>query len=115
MEIGPDVYRSPAGLIYGPGSSHGHTFTHVMQHVAPDTSKKVHTVFATSSDDLLGLGDEVVGLLDEAWSLRTNAAAGDPGRYVIPLGRPVGTAGESSVTIIVRPGTAEVITAYPSP
>lgn len=39
----------------------------------------------------------------------------DLGKYVIPMGRTVGTGGETSVTVIVRPGTSQIITAYPSP
>lgn len=37
----------------------------------------------------------------------------DPGAYIVPMGRTVGTAGESAVKIIVRPGTNQIITAYP--
>ncbi|WP_370867907.1 immunity protein Tsi6 family protein [Phenylobacterium sp.] len=37
----------------------------------------------------------------------------DPGAYVVPMGRAVGQGGETSIKIIVRPGTTEVITAYP--
>ena len=33
---------------------------------------------------------------------------------VVPgMGRPIGTSGETSIKIIVRPGTNQVITAYP--
>lgn len=113
--VAPNVYQSPGGLIYGPGSQHGHRFTHVVQHAVADPTKKVHGVFATTSDNLLGLGDEITGLVDEAWALRTSPVPGDPGRFIIPMGREVGTAGERSITIIVRPGTSEVITAFPSP
>lgn len=37
----------------------------------------------------------------------------DPGAYFIPMGRAIGTSGETSIKIIVRPGTSQVITAYP--
>ena len=35
------------------------------------------------------------------------------GAYIIPMLRVVGAAGETNIKIIVRPGTNEVITAYP--
>jgi hypothetical protein len=60
------------------------------------------------------LTDEVVGIVDEAWVLRGAPVPGDPGKYVVPMGRIVGTNGEKSVTIIVKPGTTEIITAFPS-
>ncbi|MBI5547146.1 MAG: hypothetical protein HY901_24970 [Deltaproteobacteria bacterium] len=41
--------------------------------------------------------------------------ANDAGVYVVGMGRIVGTAGEQSIKIIVRPGTSEVITAFPVP
>lgn len=38
---------------------------------------------------------------------------GDPGSYVVPMGRPFGTSRETSIKIIVRPGANQVITACP--
>jgi hypothetical protein len=57
--------------------------------------------------------NKVVGLVDEAWGMRGSPLANDPGAYVVPMGRTVGTAGENAVKIIVRPGTNEIITSYP--
>jgi hypothetical protein len=37
----------------------------------------------------------------------------DPGAYVVSMGRTIGTAGETNIKIIVRPGTNQIITAYP--
>jgi len=37
----------------------------------------------------------------------------DPGAYVVPMERIIGTAGEQKLKIIVRPGTNQIITAYP--
>lgn len=38
---------------------------------------------------------------------------GDSGAYVVPMGRAIGASGETSIKIIVRPGTSQLITAYP--
>ena len=56
---------------------------------------------------------EILGLIDQAWLKKGNPVSGDPGAYVVPMGRVIGTAGETSIRIIVRPGTNKVITAYP--
>jgi len=105
--LGGSRYQTPAGLIYGPGSKHGHRLTHVLQHGFPDATKKTHSVFTSGSGALR--------TVDEAWLMRGAASATDPGKYIIPVGRTVGTGGETNVTIIVRPGTSQIITAYPSP
>ena len=44
---------------------------------------------------------------------RGNPLPNDPGAFVIPMNRVVGTGGETSIKIITRPGTNEIITAYP--
>lgn len=100
------TWTSQSGLIYGQGSVHGNRIQHVLAHTVPDPSKPLHTVFNVGRA-------RVVGLLDEAWALRTSPLAGDAGAYVIPMGRVVGQGGETSIKIIVRPGTSEVITAFP--
>jgi RHS repeat-associated protein len=104
--VAPGRWRSSAGLIYGQGSVHGNRVRHVLAHAAPDASKKTHSVF-------LGGERNVLGLIDEAWTRRGGPLANDPGAYVVNMGRTVGTAGEQSIRIIVRPGTSELITAYP--
>lgn len=105
--LGGSRYQTPAGLIYGPGSKHGHWLTHVLQHGFPDATKKTHSVFTSGSGALR--------TVDEAWLMRGAPDPSDLGKYVIPMGRTVGTGGETSVTVIVRPGTSQIITAYPSP
>ncbi|WP_189569360.1 RHS repeat-associated core domain-containing protein, partial [Pseudoduganella plicata] len=100
------TWTTPAGLAYGVGSVHGNRIRHILDHAAPNLSKTNHSVFNVDRR-------EVLGLVDEAWRTRTNPLPNDPGAYVIPMGRAIGTAGESSIKIIVRPGTNKVITAYP--
>ena len=84
---------------------------HVLEHLAPDPSKPLHTVFNVPRD-------QIVGLLDEAWVARQGSGvlqANGNRLFNIPMERVVGTGGETSITIIVRDGTTNVITAFPEP
>lgn len=56
---------------------------------------------------------KTLALVDEAWLMKGNPLANDPGAYIVPMGRVVGTNGETAIRIVVKPGTSEVITAYP--
>lgn len=51
--------------------------------------------------------------MDEAWQKKGAPLPNDPGAYVVPMGRIVGTNGETAIKIVVKPRTSEVITAYP--
>ena len=104
--VGGRVYRSPAGLRYGPSVRGEHRLHHVLLHAYGNAGKRIHSVFAEGTD--------VLRLVDEAWRLRGASVIGDAGKYVVPMGRTVGSAGETHVTIVVRPGTQRLITAYPS-
>ncbi|MEU2505173.1 putative T7SS-secreted protein [Streptomyces sp. NPDC007863] len=106
-DLGSDRYQSPEGLIYGPGSAHDHRITHVMEHAAPDPSKTQHSVFISSDQA------DILALIDEGWAKRGAPDPNDPARYVVPMGRDVGTAGEQNLRIVVVPGTTKVITAFP--
>lgn len=44
---------------------------------------------------------------------RGSTVVGNSGAYVVQIGRAIGTSGETSIKTIVRPGTSQVITAYP--
>lgn len=104
--LGNGAWRSSAGLIYGQGSIHGNRVRHVLAHATPDSTKPVHSVFNVARN-------KVLGVVDEAWSMRGSPLTTDPGAFVVPMGRVVGTQGETAVKIIVRPGTSEIITAHP--
>jgi filamentous hemagglutinin len=56
---------------------------------------------------------EILGLVDQAWLKKGSSVSEDPGAYIVPMERVIGTAGETSIKIIVRPGTNKIITAYP--
>ncbi|MFE5487961.1 polymorphic toxin-type HINT domain-containing protein [Streptomyces sp. NPDC056527] len=105
--LGGDRFESPGGLIYGPGSTEGHRIAHVMEHTRPNPSKPTHSVFKDPDQA------KVLGLLDEGWAKRGAPDPSDPARYVVPMGREIGTAGERNLRIVVVPGTNRVITAFP--
>ncbi|MDE9364376.1 hypothetical protein PZ938_02050 [Luteipulveratus sp. YIM 133132] len=108
--VGNSRFRTPGGLTYGRGSKHKHRLSHVLQHAFPDPNKKNHTVFLD--------GGKVLQTIDAAWGMRGVSVEylnGKPRAYIVPMGRVIGTEGETSVKIVVRPGTNEVITAYPVP
>lgn len=122
-EIRPNVFESPAGLLYLPGSEEGHRIDHVLQHLQDDPQKKLHGVFE-------GDRNRWLATIDEAW---TKSAAGGPlvkrqqqnGRTVatVDLQRRLGYVGgsegarrrkpECRLLRIVTENRREVITAYP--
>lgn len=81
---------------------------HVFSHLLPDSNKGAHGVFNVDRRSL-------IALVDEAWLKRGAAIPNDPGAFVIDIGRIIGTQGQRRIKIIVRPGTNEIITAYPIP
>lgn len=103
---GDIVHVSPSGLQYGADPKFGNRVDHVLDHTAPNPNKPVHSVFNAQGDDALAL-------VDEAWIRRGAPDPNDPAAFVVNMGRPVGTAGETSIRVVVKPGTNEIITAYP--
>jgi len=101
-------WTSPGGLVYGQGSAHGNRVKHVLDHLVANPSKATHSVFKCDRTKL-------IGLLDDAWARKGSPLPNDPGAYVVDMGRVIGTAGETKIKVIVRPGTNELITAYPIP
>jgi hypothetical protein len=62
-EIRTNVFESPAGLVYGPGSEEEHRIKHIMRHARDDPSRPgPHGVFD-------GGQTQILVLLDEAWRL----------------------------------------------
>lgn len=104
--IGPGTLESGGGLVYGPDTVFGNRVRHLLAHTVPDVSKPVHSVFNVGRN-------KVLELVDEAWKMRGAPIPGDPGAFVVPMGRTVGTAGETAVKIVVQPGTNQIVTAYP--
>lgn len=79
---------------------------HVIEHAEPNPAKTAHSVFSMDTK-------EILSAVDEAWLKKGSPVVGDPGAYVVPMGRAIGTSGEMSIKVIVRPGTSQVITACP--
>ncbi len=108
--LGDGVWKSKEGLIYVQGSKDGNRILHVLEHASPDPTKPLHTVFNVSKD-------RVLDIIDEAWSMRNRVKATlqKNGNQVfnIPMRRVVGTNGETSIRIVVKNGTSEVVTAFP--
>jgi hypothetical protein len=107
---GRDSWVSKEGLIYGPDKSKSifnNRVQHVFDHLNPNPQKPLHTVFSVDKKDL-------IPLLDEAWkNPLKQQVPGDPGAYISPMGRVIGESGEKNIRIVVKPGTLEIITAYP--
>lgn len=109
--IGNGQWRSGAGLVYGQGSVHGNRVKHVLAHAAADASKPAHSVFNVARN-------RVLGLVDEAWAARgshTIHPSSGNWNYRVDMGRVIGTEGQTAINISVRPGTSEIITAFPVP
>jgi Pretoxin HINT domain/Pre-toxin TG len=104
-------WTSPAGLFYDLSKKDGNRVNHIMQHLTEDPLKKAHSVFD------VGNSSELLPLIDEAWSnpLKFVPDPSDPGAFVVPMGKTVGTNGETAIRIIVIPGTnpPKIISAYP--
>ncbi|NBI30727.1 RHS repeat domain-containing protein [Chengkuizengella marina] len=106
-QIGDNVFESSAGLIYGSDPKFGNRIGHVLAHGVADPSRPNHTVFNVGSDNILGL-------LDEAWLMRGDPLKDDAAVYLIDVGRVIGTNGETTIRLVIKPNTTEVITAYPT-
>ena len=108
--IGENTWQSKGGLIYGYDPKHGTRVSHVLAHLVADFSKRLHTIFACSRN-------QVFKLIDEAWTLRLNVKpiiqGGGKTLYIIPMNRVVGAAGETCIKIVVKEGV-KLITAFPS-
>ncbi|WP_052265455.1 hypothetical protein [Ruegeria sp. ANG-R] len=106
---GDMVHVSPSGLQYGADPKFGNRVDHVLDHTAPNPSKPVHSVFNAQGDDALRI-------VDDAWVNRTGPGtlqSNGNRTWTVDLGRPIGTNGQTSIQIVVRDGTNEIITAFP--
>ena len=105
--IGNNIWQSPRGLIYGYDKKFGNTLNHTLAHMTPNSLKKTHTVFSIPKD-------KIVQLIDDAWMLKGEPLPSDPFAYIIDMKKCIGTRGETAIKIIVKkPGTCEILTAYP--
>ena len=104
---GTNTWESSGGLVYGPDLNFPNRVQHVLAHTVPNSLKKAHTVFSVPRNKLLSL-------IDEAWlRRRIYSVSGPYWKYEIDMMRKIGTAGETRIRILVRPGTSEIISSYP--
>jgi hypothetical protein len=120
LDYRPDLkgWKSHAGLVYGPDTTKSpfrNRIEHVFDHTGPSSipGKSPHTIFSVEKKELLPL-------IDDAW-LRTGQGVnmGIPqGKYTvyeIPMGRVIGTNNETTIRLVVKSNSSEVVTAYPIP
>lgn len=103
------TWTSPEGLVYGRGSKHGNRVKHILDHTVPNPNKPVHSVFSADRT-------KVIGLIDEAWTRRVGPGTLQPNGnrvWIVEMGREIGTAGQTSIKIVILDGTKNVITAFP--
>lgn len=84
----------------------------MLAHGVPDLTKPEHAVFNVANKDILPL-------VDEAWSAKngsgvTKIVQTNGNEYFdIPMGRVVGTEGQTSIRIVVEQGMRVIVTAFP--
>jgi len=104
-------YESPQGLIYNVTVDENR-IEHVLAHGVPDLTKPDHSVFNVANKD-------IIPLVDEAWAARngsgvTKVVQTNGNEYFdIPMGRVIGTAGQTSIRVVVEQGTRVIVTAFP--
>ncbi|MBM7846489.1 polymorphic toxin-type HINT domain-containing protein [Herpetosiphon giganteus] len=121
--VGCNHFRTKSGLLLDESAKHGNFLRHTWDHldeweriVDPATKKvtkvkKTHTVFdVENSAYLYDLLDEGFRILKEQG---ITAIPGDPGAFLVPMGRAIGTNGETYMKMIFKQGTDVLITAYP--
>ncbi len=108
-DMGGDHFMSPGGLVYGPGAKGEHKIDHVLAHTVANPNKPNHTVFVEKSEN------RVLDLVDEAWTKQGQAIRppDDPYAWVIPMGKVIGTQGETYMRIAKDPNSDLILSAYP--
>jgi hypothetical protein len=104
--VRPTTWRSPGGIVYVLDAAktkpiEGHRILHLLAHsVDGYLGKPKHTVFNVARE-------EIPALLDEAWAKKPAAILQPNGNYSyrVPMGKDIGTLGERTIEIIVKPGT----------
>ncbi|MFN3191626.1 MAG: hypothetical protein ACE361_14040 [Aureliella sp.] len=92
--LGNDVYLSPAGLRYTPGSEEGHRLKHIEKHLSDQPSRpNSHGVFDGDMPQVLRWIDEAYGRAERGAKGTTKRK--DRGRVVmeVPFSRPIGFVG----------------------
>jgi hypothetical protein len=111
------AFISRGGLIYDVGGKEGNRYDHIVQHLYENADKKVHSVFSVSK---VPTSAYIVDFLDKAWAnpkkyleVKPDQPVGRYESWIIDMGEQVGTKGETYIRMVFKPGTTEIITAYP--
>ncbi|MBX9831395.1 hypothetical protein K2X40_05530 [Candidatus Babeliales bacterium] len=105
-QTGFNTFQSPAGLVYGPDMNFGNRIYHVLNHTKAISNKPKHNLFSFSNDKLFAM-------IDRAWLNKEKALVADRGEYIIEMNELLGTNDETAIKIVVKPDTADLITAFP--
>lgn len=94
QSLGGGRYRSPAGLLYGPGSEHGHRLLHIERHLVDEPSRPgPHGVFHGSLREVVQLIDRIYEAAERGdASVRVNSQ-GRRDTYEADFGEVIGFVG----------------------
>jgi len=104
-------WTSAAGLVYGQRVVKGifveSRIQHVLAHGYKNIQKTTHSLFNVRPRN-------IIKLVDEAWLKRGAHVPGNPNKFIVDMGRTIGTKGERNITLIVDSSSNRIITAFPS-
>ncbi len=122
-EAGRNVYESPAGLRYGPGSLEGHRLKHVRLHTKDEPNRPgSHGVFEGGMDEAIRVIDEAYRIAQQRGPPTRVRKDGNRTIYTIDMGRKIGFVGGQTGQRTGRPSVTHVrlvlegnriITAFP--
>lgn len=124
QSVGTNVWRSTAGLLYGPDPQLGNRVQHVLKHTVDNSGRPQHGVFTTGRAGTLSVIDQAWQLVQQNSSRVINIIPqGNRTVYEVDMGRPIGylggqqgaALGNPAVNILrlVIQGVNQVITAFP--
>jgi hypothetical protein len=121
--VGGDVWRSAAGLLYGPGSAQGHRVLHVLKHLTDQPSRAgPHGVFSVGRERLIAVIDEAYELSKKGGPQVEMVREKERTVFTVNLKREIGFVGGQTGSERGRPKTTHlrlvlegkhVITAFP--
>jgi hypothetical protein len=111
VKNGVNDWTSAGGLRYvGTDPAGRNRIEHITGHLTVDASKTTQSIFTVPANKLLAL-------IDEAWIKRGGMQGivrkNGNVEYSIDTGRVIGTRGETTMLIVIKNGTNQVITAFP--
>ncbi|AWK09935.1 hypothetical protein DDQ41_14605 [Streptomyces spongiicola] len=112
VNMGNDIFMSPAGLVYLRESATKHRIDHIMDHTKAVDGKPLHGVFIVKDQD------ELLKMIDDAWKKGGEIVPTNNKNKVtrIDYDEAIGEGGEKFLCVVTRVVKKKdrVITAYPS-